>query len=441
MSRIVGLRGREVLDSRGNPTVEVLVVLEDGSAGRGTVPSGASRGRSEALELRDGDSKRYLGNGVLRAVENVNRKIARALRGEDALDQRAIDLRLLELDETENKSGLGANALLGASLGVLRAAAKSTGMPLYRYVGGSAARELPLPMVNILSGGLHVGGGSPSGLDLQDFLFLPIGAASYSQALEQSVAVRQAMKRVLKKHGRGVTGVADEGGFGPALESNEEGLKLMAEAFEEAGLEPGKEAAIGLDVAATHFYRDGHYHLAREETAYRAEELTDILCGWAERYPILSIEDGLAEDDWEGWRELTRRLGNRCQILGDDLFVTNRTRLEKGIKEGAANSVLVKMNQIGTMTETLDLVRAAQKHGYRPVISARSGETEDDTIADLAVATGAGQIKIGSVAGSERLAKYNRLLRIEEELGERALYRGPEVLAGWSGLHVKATHP
>ena len=429
MPRIRHIRAHEILDSRGNPTVEVAVTLEDGAAGRGLVPSGASTGHFEALELRDGDSARYLGRGVLRAVENVNRKIAPVLVGEEALEQSNIDRLLVEFDGTEDKRSLGANALLGVSLGVLCAASQSVGVPLYRYLGGPATSELPLPMVNILSGGLHVGGGGGAGVDVQDFLFLPLRAEHYSEALEQAVAVRRSMKQVLRRRGYGVTGVADEGGFGPALESNEDGLRLMVEAFEAAGLKPGAEAAIGVDVAATHFYGKGRYNLAREQVSLNSEEMVDTLIQWTRKFPVVSIEDGLSEEDWQGWKRLTERIGDRCQILGDDLFVTNRSRLQKGIREGVGNAVLVKMNQIGTITETLELVGMALKHGYRPVISARSGETEDDSMADLAVATGAGQIKIGSVAGSERLAKYNRLLRIEEEC--RPVYRGPKALAGW----------
>ncbi len=431
MPRIIRIHALEVLDSRGNPTVETHVFLENGSSARSLVPSGASTGRFEALELRDGDERRFLGRGVLRAVENVNREISPALEGEEALNQQAVDERLIELDGSENKESLGANALLGVSLATLRAAASSEEVPLYRYLGGSRAGELPMPMVNILSGGLHVGGANASGLDVQDFLFLPLKAARYSDALEQAQRVRQVMKDVLRKRGYAVTGVADEGGFGPALPSNEEALRLMVEAFEQAELKPGEEAGIALDIAATHFYRDGAYRLARDQVDLNSTEMVERLAGWTRKYPIFSIEDGLDEEDWTGWKALTERLGEGCQILGDDLFVTNLRRLQKGIAEGAANAVLVKMNQIGTVTETLDLVRAAQKNGYRPVISARSGETEDDSMADLAVATGAGQITIGSVAGSERMAKYNRLLRIEEELGVRARYRGAEVLAGW----------
>ena len=437
MPRIMNIRALEVLDSRGNPTVETHVFLEDGSSARATVPSGASTGKFEALELRDKDESRFLGRGVLRAVENVNREISQALVGEEALDQRAVDRRMIELDGSENKESLGANSLLGVSLATARAAASFEGVPLYRYLGGPRAGELAMPMVNILSGGLHVGRAIGSGLDVQDFLFLPLKAARYSDALEQAVQVRRVMKEVLGKRGYGVTGVADEGGFGPALPSNEEALRLMVEAFEQANLRPGEEAGIALDIAATHFYRDGAYWLARDRADLDSTEMVERLAGWTRQYPIFSIEDGLDEEDWAGWKTLTERLGESCQILGDDLFVTNLRRLEKGIAEGVANAVLVKMNQIGTVTETLDLVRANQKNGYRPVISARSGETEDDSMADLAVATAAGQIKIGSVAGSERLAKYNRLLRIEEELGRRARYRGAEVLAGWKKRAVR----
>ena len=320
--------------------------------------------------------------------------------GEEALDQSNIDRLLIELDGTEDKQALGANALLGVSLGVLRAATQSVGVPLYRYLRGPATFELPLPMVNILSGGLHVGEQGGAGADVQDFLFIPLQVEHFSEALVQVVAVRRSMKQVLERRGYGVTGVADEGGFGPALESNEEGLRLMVEAFEAAGLKPGERAAIGVDVAATHIYGKERYNLAREKVALNSEEMVNTLIQWTQKFPVVSIEDGLSKEDWEGWKRLTERIGDRCQILGDDLFATNRSRLAKGIREGVGNAVLVKMNQIGTITETLELVRMAVKHGYRPVISARSGETEDDSMADLAVATGAGQIKIGSVAGS-----------------------------------------
>lgn len=420
MPRVAALRAREVLDSRGNPTLEVDAVLEDGALGRAIVPSGASTGKAEALELRDADPRRYLGRGVLNAVANVEQEIARALRGLEAGDQKAIDERLRALDGTENKRRLGANALLGVSLAVARAAAASAGLPLYRYLGGAGAVELPVPMVNILSGGVHGGGN----VDFQDYLVVPLRATRYAQAIEDVTAVYRAMKEVLKSRGIYRAGVADEGGYAPCLPSNEAGFELMVEAIGRAGLEPGKDAALAVDVAASQFSRDGRYSLAVEGLELEASELIERLEAWANRYPLISIEDGLGEEDWEGWRVLTGKLGGRCQLLGDDLFVTNVNRLRKGIEARVANAVLVKMNQVGTLTETLELVELARRHGYRTVISARSGETEDDSMADLAVATRASQIKIGAITRSERLAKYNRLFRIEEALGENAEYRG-----------------
>ncbi len=419
MPRIAQIRAREILDSRGDPTVEVDVRLEDGAWGRARVPSGASTGRHEALELRDGENKRYLGRGVRQAVARVNDEIALALRGAEALDQKAVDDRLRALDGTESKRRLGANAILGVSLAVARAAAASAGLPLYRYLGGEGAAELPVPMVNILSGGLHGGGN----LDFQDYLVMPLRASSYSQALEDAVAVYRSMKDVLKSKRVDQPGVADEGGYAPRLESNEQGLELMVEAIERAGLTHGQDAAIAVDVAATELWRNGRYILALEAVELDAAELVARLEGWVRRYPIVSIEDGLGEDDWAGWKLLTERLGARCQLIGDDLFVTHVDRLRQGIHAGVANAVLVKMNQVGTLTETLEVVELARRHDYRTILSARSGETEDDSLADLAVATGSGQIKIGSVTRSERLAKYNRLLRIEQELGSRARYR------------------
>jgi enolase len=422
MAGIAEIRGREILDSRGNPTVEVEVWLEDGALGRASVPSGASTGKAEALELRDGDPTRYHGRGVLKAVENIERTITPALRGAEASDQARIDHQLCEVDGTKNKQRLGANAILGASLAVSRAAAASAGLPLYRYLGGASAGELPVPMVNILSGRTH--GGS---IDFQDFMVIPLRAQRYSEALENAVAVYRATKDALKSRGAYQAGVAEEGGYAARLESNEAGFEVMVEAIERAGFEPGRDAAISLDVAASHFWEDGGYALTTPPQALKAGELVAKLEAWARKYPLLCIEDGLAEDDWEGWQTLTTRLGPRCQLVGDDLFTTNPQRVQKGIALGVANAVLVKMNQIGTLTETLEVVKLARQHGYRPVISARSGETEDDFIADLAVATGAGQIKIGAVTCSERMAKYNRLLRIEEELGAHARYRGAEV--------------
>lgn len=421
MARIALIHAREVLDSRGNPTVEVEVTLEDGARGRAMVPSGASTGKAEALELRDGDRRRYLGRGVREAVANVEGEIALAIGGAEASDQARVDDLLISLDKTKKR--LGANAVLGASLAVARAAAASAKLPLYRYLGGDSAAELPVPMVNILSGGLHGG----SNVDFQDFQVIPLRARRYSEALEDAVAVYRAMKDVLQSRGAFAAGVADEGGYAPRLASNEAGFEVMVEAFERAGFKPDEDAAIAVDVAASHFLDHGRYCLAAEDAELQSAEMVDRLAAWAGRYPILSIEDGLGEEDWSGWKMLTERLGARCQLLGDDLFVTRVARLERGIESGVANAVLVKMNQVGTITETLEVVRLAKRHGYRTVVSARSGETEDDSLADLAVATGASQIKIGAITRSERLAKYNRLLRIEEQLGVRAEYRGAEV--------------
>lgn len=419
MPGIAKIRGREILDSRGNPTVEVDVWLNDGAFGRASVPSGASTGKAEVLELRDGDAKRFRGRGVLEAVHHVEDIVAPALRGVEASDQAAIDARLCSLDGTPNKRRLGANAMLGVSLAVARAAAASAGVPFYKYLGGASAATLPLPMVNILSGRTH--GGS---IDFQDFMVIPLRARRYSEALEDVVAVYRATKDVLKARGAYQAGVAEEGGYAAKLGSNEAGFEVMVEAIERAGLEPGRDAAISLDVAASHFWEDDRYALAAEQEHLSATELVSRLEAWAAKYPLLSIEDGLGEDDWDGWRILTKQLGARCQLVGDDLFTTNPERVKKGIELGVANAVLVKMNQIGTLTETLEVVELAKQAGYRTVISARSGETEDDSIADLAVATGAGQIKIGSVACSERLVKYNRLLRIEKELGWDAKFQG-----------------
>lgn len=425
MPRIGQIRAREVLDSRGNPTVEVDVLLDDGAQGRAIVPSGASTGRAEAVELRDGDPRRYLGRGVRKAVANAEQEIGSALRGMEASDQSAIDERLRKLDGTEDKRRLGANALLGVSLAVARAAADSAGMPLYRYLGGAAAVELPVPMVNILSGGLHGGGN----VDFQDFLVIPLSAHCYSEALECVTAIYRAMKDVLKSRGVYRAGVADEGGYAPRLNTNELGFELMVRAIEFAGFRPGEDAAIAVDVAASQFCKDGVYSLACENRQLKSDEMVEQLEAWASRYPILSIEDGLAEEDWSGWKGLTERLGSRCQLLGDDLFVTSQARLQKGIDAAVANAALVKMNQVGTLTETLEFVELAKRNGFRTVVSARSGETEDASIADLAVGAGASQIKIGAVTRSEHLAKYNRLLRIQEGLGEQAVYRGAEVFS------------
>jgi len=416
---ITRIHAREVLDSRGNPTVEVEVHCAGGASGRAIVPSGASTGRHEAVELRDGDPARYGGKGVRRAVANVLDVLAPRLHGLDATEQTQIDRLLCEVDGTPNKSRLGANALLGVSLACARAAAASRGQPLWRYLDREGAARLPMPMVNLISGGLHAGGN----LDLQDFLLLPIGARSYSESLEMTVAVYRALSRVLIRHDFEGVLVGDEGGFGPRLRSNEQAIEMTLRAIEAAGLKLGEQAALALDVASTHFYRDGTYHLCVEDgSRLSADGMIALLERWVKQYPIVSIEDGLAEDDWDGWRKLTAALGGRVQLIGDDLFATNPERLRRGIAEGITNGVLVKVNQIGTLTETLDVVRLAQSAGYRAVISARSGETEDSTLADLTVATGAGQIKIGSVARSERLAKYNQLLRIEEEMGSAASF-------------------
>lgn len=419
MTQINSVHAREVLDSRGNPTVEVEIHCRSGALGRAIVPSGASTGRHEALELRDVDRERYGGKGVRRALSNIDQMLRPRLIGHPATDQKAIDQLLRELDGTPNKSHLGANAILGVSLACAHAAAASQGLPLYRYLDPDKKGTLPLPMVNMISGGLHAGGN----LDFQDFLLLPIGAMSYSQALEMSVSVYRALGKVLKEHGYESALVGDEGGYGPRLESNEQALELLVEAIEQAEYTPGRQAAIAIDVAGSHFYREGKYHLritSSQEKSLSSDELIELLVSLVEQFPVLSIEDGLAEDDWEGWQKLTSVLGNRIQLIGDDLFATNPARLRRGIAEKVANSVLVKPNQIGTLTETLEVIKLAKDAGYSPVISARSGETEDTTIADLAVATAAGQIKIGSVVRSERLAKYNQLLRIEEALGSEA---------------------
>lgn len=428
-SAISTVHAREVLDSRGNPTVEVDVRLTGGALGRAIVPSGASTGRHEAVELRDGDPTRYEGRGVLRAVSAVNDIIAPAISGHtDAADQPALDARLRELDGTANKANLGANAILGVSLAAAHAAAVALEQPLYRYLGGPDANTLPMPMVNIISGGRHAAGG----LDMQDFLAIPVGAETYREALRMVAAVYRAVGRVLSQTGPYAYGVADEGGYGPPLPCHEDALGLLYDATRLAGYRCARDGdiAIGLDVAASEFMGpDGRYGLQAEGRSFSSVELTDLLAHWQLTYPIISIEDGLAEDDWDGWEYLTVKVGGSTQLIGDDLFTTNPERLQRGADLDIANAVLVKPNQIGTLTETLDTVRLAQQRGYLPVISARSGETEDTTIADLAVATGAGQIKIGSITRSERLAKYNRLLRIEEELGKDGKFAGRDVFA------------
>jgi enolase len=418
--RIAALRAREILDSRGNPTLEVDCELEDGSCGRAAVPSGASTGEHEAVELRDGDAGRYKGKGVLKAVRNVGETLAPALLGHDALDQSGVDARMLELDGTPNKSKLGANAILGVSLAVAKAAAAALDLPLYRHLGGVHSRTLPVPMMNVLNGGKH----ADNNVDLQEFMIVPIGASSFREALRWGAEVFHTLHAVLKRRGLGTT-VGDEGGFAPNLASNEEALRALIEAIEAAGYQPGAQVALALDPAASEFCHDGVYVLQGEagrrlDSAGMVDYYAD-LCG---RYPIVSIEDGLAEDDWSGWAAITRRLGSRVQLVGDDLFVTNVARLRRGIQEGIANSVLVKLNQIGTLTETLETIETAHRAAYTAVISHRSGETEDVTIADLAVATNAGQIKTGSLSRTDRVAKYNQLLRVEEMLGSSARYPG-----------------
>jgi enolase len=414
------IHAREVLDSRGRPTVEVEVHCRGKASGRAIVPSGASTGTHEAKELRDGDPKRYGGKGVWRAVQNVRDILAPKLLGLPASEQETIDRRMIELDGTPDKSRLGANAILGVSLAAAHAAAAARRQPLWRYLDTESTATMPLPMVNLISGGLHAGGN----LDFQDFLLIPVSARSFSEALEMTVAVYRALSQVLIGHHYEGVLVGDEGGFGPRLQTNEEAVQMILEAVDQAGLAAGKDAVLGLDVASTHFHDgDGYALKATGSERLSRTEMVEMLARWVTRDPILSIEDGMAEDDWQGWQELTARLGERVQLIGDDLFVTNPPRLRRGILEKAANSVLVKLNQIGTLTETREVLRIAKEAGYRPVISARSGETEDATIADLAVATGAGQIKIGSVARGERLAKYNQLLRIEEELGAERFWR------------------
>jgi len=424
MSDIEHVQGREVLDSRGNPTVEVEVFLASGATGRAIVPSGASTGQFEAVELRDGDG-RYGGKGVAKAVEHVNGPIRDALDGFEALDQRGVDLLLLDLDGSPNKGNLGANALLGVSLAVAHAAAEETGLPLWRYVGGANAHVLPVPMMNVLNGGAH----ADNTVDFQEFMIMPVGAASFSEALRWGVETYHALKALL--HDRGLsTALGDEGGFAPDLATNEDAVRLLLEAVEKAGYTPGEQIAIALDVASTELFTDGRYELPGESRSLTPAEMADELVRLCDAYPIVSIEDGMAEEDWEGWKLLTERLGDRVQLVGDDLFVTNVERLERGIQTGTANSILVKVNQIGTLTETLETVGLATRFGYTSVMSHRSGETEDVTIADLAVATNCGQIKTGAPARSDRVAKYNQLLRIEAELGETAAFWGAAALAG-----------
>ena len=414
------IRAREILDSRGNPTVEVDVRLDDGSVGRAAVPSGASTGAYEAVELRDGDKNRYGGKGVLKAIENVNGAIARELLGANAFDQRALDTRLIDLDGAENKGTLGANAILGVSLAVARAAANSVGLPLYKYLGGPSASTLPVPMVNILNGGKHAEGSS---VDMQEFMVMPVGAPSFRECLRWSAEVFHMLKKVLADNGY-PTMVGDEGGYGPSLKSNAEALELIAEAVKKAGYKLGSDIYLAMDPASTEFYENGKYVLAGEGSTLSSEEMVDWYANAAGKYPIISLEDGLSEDDWEGWQKLTARLGDRMQLVGDDLYVTNTERLDRGIRESAGNSILVKLNQIGTLTETLDAVEMAHRAGFTAVISHRSGETSDSFVSDLVVATGAGQIKTGAPSRMDRVEKYNQLLRIEEELGEAARFAG-----------------
>jgi enolase len=419
MSAIIDIRAREILDSRGNPTVEVDIRLESGAFGRAAVPSGASTGTHEAVELRDGDKRRYGGKGVLKAVEAVNGEIFDVLSGIAAEDQIKIDGMMIDLDGTANKGRLGANAILGVSLAAAKAAAAETGLPLYRYIGGVTARVLPVPLMNIVNGGAH----ADNAIDFQEFMILPAGAPSFAEALRWGAEVFHALKAQLKAAGHN-TNVGDEGGFAPNLKSAEECLAFIMQAIERTGLKPGSDVLLALDSASTEFYRDGRYHLEGEGKILDAAGMVAFYEALVGRYPIVSIEDGMAEDDWEGWAELTRKLGSEVQLVGDDLFVTNPDRLSDGIRRGVANAILIKVNQIGTLTETLQAVDIAHKAAYRAVMSHRSGETEDSTIADLAVATGCGQIKTGSLSRSDRLAKYNQLLRIEQELGADARYAG-----------------
>ena len=420
MSTILDISAREILDSRGNPTVEADVVLSSGANGRAAVPSGASTGEHEAIELRDGDVARYLGKGVQKAVQNVEETIAPALEGMMATDQMLIDRTLIDLDGTSTKSNLGANAILAVSLAVARAAAADVGLPLYRYLGGPLARVMPVPMMNILNGGAH----ASNTVDFQEFMIIPVGAATFSDGLRMGVEVFHSLKKVLHKR-KLATSVGDEGGFAPDLKNDEEALDVIIEAIEAASFAPGKEIALALDVAASELHKDGTYTFKKSGAGQRsAEGMIELYSRWLEEYPIVSIEDGLAEDDWSGWESLTRTLGDRCQLVGDDLFVTNTERLARGIESGVANSILIKVNQIGTLTETLEAIEMARAAGYLSVISHRSGETEDTFIADLAVGTGAGQIKTGSASRTDRVAKYNQLLRIEAQLGGAAEYPG-----------------
>lgn len=419
MSAIVDIVGREILDSRGNPTVECDVLLESGTMGRAAVPSGASTGSREAIELRDGDKSRYLGKGVLKAVENINTEISEAVLGLDASEQAFLDRTLNDLDGTDNKARLGANATLAVSMAVARAAAEESGLPLYRYFGGMGGMQLPVPMMNVINGGAHAN----NSLDIQEFMIIPVGAKSFREAVRYGAETFHALKAIL--HDRGIsTAVGDEGGFAPSVASHEEAIQLILQAIDKAGYTAGEQIALGLDCAASEFYKDGKYTLSGENLSLSAESWTDMLATWVDKYPIISIEDGMHEGDWDGWKHLTERLGKRVQLVGDDLFVTNTKILQEGIDRGIANSILIKINQIGTLTETFAAIEMAKRAGYTAVISHRSGETEDSTIADIAVGTNAGQIKTGSLSRSDRIAKYNQLLRIEEDLGDIATYPG-----------------
>ncbi|MDD2977634.1 phosphopyruvate hydratase [Aquabacterium sp.] len=419
MSAIVDIIGREIIDSRGNPTVECDVLLESGVMGRAAVPSGASTGSREAIELRDGDKSRYLGKGVLKAVEHINTEIAEAVLGLDASEQAFLDKTLIDLDGTDNKGRLGANAMLAVSMAVARAAAEEAGLPLYRYFGGMGAVQLPVPMMNVINGGAHAN----NNLDIQEFMILPVGAPTFREALRYGAEVFHALKKIL--HDKGIsTAVGDEGGFAPSVASHEEAIQLILQAIEAAGYTAGEQIALGLDCAASEFFKDGKYHLEGEGLSLTAEQWTDMLATWVDKYPIISIEDAMGEGDWDGWKHLTERLGKKVQLVGDDLFVTNTKILKEGIEKNIANSILIKINQIGTLTETFAAIEMAKRAGYTAVISHRSGETEDNTISDIAVGLNAGQIKTGSMSRSDRMSKYNQLLRIEEDLGDVAVYPG-----------------
>ena len=419
MSAIVDIVGREILDSRGNPTVECDVLLESGTMGRAAVPSGASTGSREAVELRDGDKGRYGGKGVLKAVEHINTEISESVLGLDASEQAFLDKTLIDLDGTDNKARLGANATLAVSMAVARAAAEESGLPLYRYFGGTGATQLPVPMMNVVNGGAHAN----NNLDLQELMIIPVGAPSFREAVRYGAEVFHALKQIIHDKGMSVA-VGDEGGFAPNLANHEAAIQMILEAIERAGYRPGEQIALGLDCAASEFYKEGRYHVEAEGLTLDAGEWTNILASWVDKYPIISIEDGMGESDWDGWKTLTERLGNRVQLVGDDLFVTNTKILKEGIDKKIANSILIKINQIGTLTETFAAIEMAKRAGYTSVISHRSGETEDSTIADIAVGTNAGQIKTGSLSRSDRMAKYNQLLRIEEDLGDVATYPG-----------------